>query len=129
MVPEMQHVTQPNTTSMIFRSNAPWEMSKTNDSDCLCKDYESFHLLRRGVLGACVAIGKVLERLHGSLEGSADLGYMHAYLTAIKDVTSTPSKYGTILKCLKPCITSDEFEHASSTCLDKKMCDKCGFRQ
>ena len=104
MATGMQNVKQPNTAPMIFRCNAPWEMRKANDSGCLCKDCESFHLLRRGVLGACVAIDKVLERLEGSVVGSTDVGHMYAYLTVIKDVIGTPSKYDTIVKCLKPCL-------------------------
>ena len=129
MATGMQNVKQPNTAPMIFRCNAPWEMRKANDSGCLCKDCESFHLLRRGVLGACVAIDKVLERLEVSVVGSTDVGRMHAYLTVIKDVIGTPSKYDTIVKCLKPCLNSDKLEHASSVCLNKKVCVKCGFRQ
>ena len=80
-------------------------------------------------MGECVAIDKVLERLEGSLDGSTDVGHIYAYLTVIKDVIGTPSKYDIIVKCLKPCLNSDKLEHASSVCLNKKVCDKCGFRQ
>jgi hypothetical protein len=57
----MQTQKLPNTAPMIFCDNAPWEMRKAKDSCCLCKDYESFHLLRRGDTGTCVAIVKILD--------------------------------------------------------------------
>ena len=54
----IQNPKLPNTAPMILYNNVPWEMRKAKDSGCLCKECESFHLLRRGVTGAWVAIVK-----------------------------------------------------------------------
>ena len=63
MATAMQNQNQPNTAPMLFRKHAPWEMRKAQDSGCLCKTCESFHLLRRGVRAACATIDKITDRV------------------------------------------------------------------
>ena len=104
-------------------------MRKAKDSGCLCKDCESFHLLRRGVTGACVAIVKILDQMKSVLHPAAELVSSIEYLSKIKDVISTPSGYETIVKCLQPCLVSNKLENAAFVCLNKKACKVCGFRQ
>ena len=125
----MQNPKLPNTAPMIFHNNAPWEMRKAKDSGCLCKDCESFHLLRRGVTGASAVIVKILERAKGILQPSIELQSSIDYLSKIKDVLSTPSGYETIVKCLQPCLVSKKLENADAVCLNGKSCKACGFRQ
>ena len=96
----MKNLKLPNTAPMIFHNNAPWEMRKAKDSGCLCKDCESFHLLRRGVTGACVAIQKILDRVKGVIQPCTELQSSIDYLSKIKDVISTPTGYETIVRCL-----------------------------
>jgi len=59
----IQDSEQPHTAPMLFQNNAPWEMRKARDSGCLCKDCESFHVLRRGVIGACASIDTIVDRI------------------------------------------------------------------
>ena len=61
-------------------------MRKATDSGCLCKDCDSFHLLRRGVTGACVAIVKILDQMKSVLRPSAELLSSIEYLSKVKDV-------------------------------------------
>jgi len=125
----MQNPKLPNTAPMIFHNNAPWEMRKAKDSGCLCKDCESFHLLRRGVTGACAAIVKILDRVKLILQPSTELQSSINYLSKIKDVISTLSGYETIVKCLQPCLLSNKLENSDFICLNGKSCKACGFRQ
>ena len=119
---------KPYTAPTKFRTNAPWEMRKALDTGCLCKDCESFHLLRRGVTGACAAIDKITERVKLPGNVTAEVSAQMDILVKIKEILSTPSKYDTIVKCLKPCLETDKLEDAKQTCLDGNECDSCGFR-
>ena len=113
----MQNKKLPNTAPMLFWNNTPWEMQKAQDSGCLCKGCESFHMLRRGVVGACAAIDKIINRLRSLSPLSRETRSQVDVLNKIKDVVSTPSKYDTIVKCLKPCLKTEKLEHAACTCL------------
>ena len=50
-------------------------------------------------------------------------------LTKINDILSTPSKYNTIAKYLKPCLHTNRLEDAVHICLDQDKCKMCGFCQ
>jgi len=54
---------------------------------------------------------------------------LQQYSTVQGEILSTPSKYDTIVKCLKPCLETDKLEDAKQTCLSRNECDSCGFRQ
>ena len=104
-------------------------MRKAQDSGCLCKACEIFHLLRCGVIGACEAIDKLIDRLRSLGALSEETCSQVDVLAQIKDFISTPSKYDTIVKCLKTCLNTNKLESAIHTCLDGKACNACGFRQ
>ena len=133
----MKNPKMPNTAPMLFRTHAPWEMRKAQDSGCLCKSCYSFHLLRRGVTGACAAIVKVLARIGTGENLSSQAVSQKHVLEKIKDVIETPSKYDTVVKCLQPCLASGKLEDASYKCLIGECagksggngCSICGFRQ
>ena len=129
MATGMQNKKQPNAAPMLFRKNAPWEMRKAQDSGFLCKAREIFHLLLRGVIGACAAIDKLIDRLRSLGALSEETCSQFDVLAQIKDVIATPRKYDTIVKCLKPCLNTNKLESAVHTCLDGKACNACGFRQ
>ena len=132
----MQNPKLPYTAPMLFRNHAPWEMRKKQDSGCLCKSCHSFHLLRRGVTGACVAIGQIIDRVRAADFLSAETEHQIGVLEKMKDVIETPSKYDTVVKCLGPCLCSGKLEGAAHKCLigkgtgedQGKGCDVCGFR-
>ena len=119
---------KPNTAPMIFHTNAPWEMRKALDSGCLCKDCETFHSLRRGLVGACTAIDTISARIELSniatrRKATDDL----VHLKQTKAILSPPSKCDTIVKCLHPCLASGKLEDVKPTCLASNECDECGF--
>jgi hypothetical protein len=99
------------------------------DTGCLCKDCESFHLLRRGTTGACAAIDKIVERMNLPGNNTNEMRVELDQLIKIKEIISTPSKYDTIVKYLQPCLVSDKLEDAKYTCLLGDECESCGFRQ
>ena len=137
MVVDMHNPKQPNTAPMLFCNNAPWGMRKAQDMGCLCKPCENFHLLRRGVTGACAAIDKLLDRMRSKTDLSTETRSQISVLEKIKDVIVTPSKYDTVVKCLGPCLSTGKLEGAAHKCLIGKCkgkdagasCDRCGFRQ
>ena len=120
----MQNTKLPNTALMLFHNHAPWEMIKALDTGCLCKDCEIFHLLRRGITGACVALDKIVERA-----GTAEMSVEITQLIKIKDILSTTSKYDTIVKCLKPCLETDKLEDVKHSCLHGEECESYDFCQ
>ena len=110
MVVDMHNPKQPNTAPMLFCNNAPWGMRKAQDMGCLCKPCESFHLLRKGVTGACAAIEKLLERMRSKPDLSTGTRSQISVLKKIKDVIATPSKYDPVVKCLSLCLSTGKLE-------------------
>ena len=121
---------KPYTAPTKFRTNAPWEMRKMFDEGCLCKSCESFHCLRRGLIGASAAIDLIVKRIEESSVGSRRKATKDLeMLQRIKSILATPSKYDTIVECLQPCLCSRKLEDAKPLCLLANGCDKCGFKQ
>ena len=104
-------------------------MRKAQNSGCLCKACEIFHLLLCGVIGACTYINKLIDRLRSLGALSEDTCSQVDVLAQIKDVIATPSKYDTTVKCLKPYLNTIKLESSVHTCLDGKACNACGFRK
>ena len=122
----IQDLERPYTAPMVFRNNAPWEMRKARDSGCLCKDCESFHVLRRGVIGACTSIDTIVDRVGSSSVAKKRRAEKSlSLLKQIKEVIQTPSKYDCIVACLQPCLSSNKLEDAKPDCVDGDKCTEC----
>ena len=90
----MQDKKLPNTSPMLICNNAPCEMRKAHDSSWLCKRYKNFHILQRGVIGACAEINKIIHKLRLLVPVSKATSSQVDVLTDIKYVVATQSKLG-----------------------------------
>ena len=104
-------------------------MRKAIDSGCLCKDCKTIHLVCQGVVGASAVIDNIVERVESSAIMSTQTRYDLDMLTKTNDILSTPSKYDTVVKCLKPCLHTNKLKNAAHVCLDRGKCETCGFHQ
>ena len=122
----------PNTCPRILRDNSPWEMRRAHDSSCLCINCEGMNVLRRGVSAACTAIDTIIANAIDSIDNNNDVSIISNdifRLNEIREIISMPSKYDTIVSCLKPCLSTGELEDANERCINGKDCVRCGFRR
>ena len=75
--------------------------------------------MRRGVVGSNAAIDNSVERAKSSDIMSTQTRYDLNRLTKINDILSMPSKYDTVVKCLKPCLYPNKLEDAAHVYLDR----------
>lgn len=118
---------RPNTAPKIFYDCRPFEMTKGGNVSCLCVVCEGFSCLMRGAPAAIKLLDRVLERLSGSRR---DNSHVASRLSRLKKILETPSKYGVITECLRPCLEGDDglecLECAQVPCI-RNLCGKCGF--